>query len=106
MMWIIHIVCVLFFIPALIFTIPLHLILNAVSRREKSPTMADQLNQMTAKLKAGRPAEVNEGKRSMTWAEGWTEIKNNPKETAVGFVTTTATFMGLMFLLQTVFDLF
>ena len=34
-MWIIHIICLLFFLPALLFTIPLHLILNAVEKRNK-----------------------------------------------------------------------
>ena len=31
MMWFIHIICVIFFLPALVLTIPLHLILSAVS---------------------------------------------------------------------------
>ena len=35
MMWIIHIVCVIFFIPALIITIPLHLILKACGKSSK-----------------------------------------------------------------------
>ena len=35
MMWILHIVCLLFFIPALILTIPLHLILKACSKNKK-----------------------------------------------------------------------
>ena len=35
-MWIIHIVCVIFFLPALILTIPLHLILNAVEANKQS----------------------------------------------------------------------
>ena len=35
MMWIIHIVCVIFFLPALILTIPLHLILNAVKENKQ-----------------------------------------------------------------------
>jgi len=35
MMWIIHIVCIIFFLPALILTIPLHLILNAVESNKQ-----------------------------------------------------------------------
>ena len=34
MMWILHLAAVLFFFPALFVTIPLHLILAAVSKKE------------------------------------------------------------------------
>jgi hypothetical protein len=35
MMWIIHIICLIFFLPVLIITIPLHLILNASGKSSK-----------------------------------------------------------------------
>ena len=33
MMWILHIIALIFFVPALFVTIPLHLILTAVSKK-------------------------------------------------------------------------
>jgi hypothetical protein len=42
MMWIIHIVCLFFFLPALIVTIPLHLILSAVGGKKEVVVISEK----------------------------------------------------------------
>lgn len=38
MFWILHIICLLFFIPGLLLTIPLHLIYNAIRKKGREAT--------------------------------------------------------------------
>ena len=59
-MILIHLICVLFFLPALIITIPLHLILVAVSKNKSTPS---------------------EG--TMSYAQGWAEIMADKKFYAI-----------------------
>lgn len=57
MIWLIHVIAVIFFFPALILTIPLHLILNAVKSNKPAPVAAE-----TAKAvpyKEGRISDRN-----------------------------------------------
>ena len=60
LMILIHLTAVLFFLPALIITIPLHLILVAVSKNKSTTS-----------------------EKTMTYAQGWAEIKADKKGWAV-----------------------
>ena len=88
-MILIHLTAVIFFLPALIITIPLHLILNAVSKNNNSKKesglnkFANWMTNSAKSIEDSRHPDVNSGKRSMTFAEGWSEIKAYPMAYAV-----------------------
>ncbi len=74
---ILHTMAVLFGIVGLIVTIPLHLIYSAVKKPNDDKAQAELLASVN-KMKASRPKAVRDGKRMLTFNEGWAEIKAYP----------------------------
>ena len=74
---ILHTMAVLFGIVGLIVTIPLHLIYSAVKKPNDDKAQAELLASVN-KMKASRPKAVRDGKRMLTFSEGWAEIKAYP----------------------------
>tara|TARA_S200000501_G_scaffold329648_1_gene330416 strand:+ start:1196 stop:1474 length:279 start_codon:yes stop_codon:yes gene_type:complete len=68
---------VIFGIVGLIVTIPLHLIYSAV-KKPNDDKARDELLASVNKMKSSRPKAVRQGKRMMTFDEGWAEIKAYP----------------------------
>ena len=92
-MILIHLIAVIFFLPALIITIPLHLILNAVSKNNNSKEesglnkFSEWMTNSAKNIEASRHPDVQSGKRSMTFAEGWAEFKAYPLACSVPILT-------------------
>tara|TARA_X000001388_G_C2137047_1_gene87209 strand:+ start:103 stop:414 length:312 start_codon:yes stop_codon:yes gene_type:complete len=74
---ILHTMAVIFGIVGLIVTIPLHLIYSAV-KKPNDDKARDELLASVNKMKSSRPKAVRQGKRMMTFDEGWAEIKAYP----------------------------
>ncbi len=74
---ILHTMAVLFGIVGLIVTIPLHLIYSAVKKPNDDKAQAELLASVN-KMKASRPKAVRDGRRMLTFNEGWAEIKAYP----------------------------
>jgi len=74
---VLHTMAVLFGIVGLIVTIPLHLIYSAV-KKPNDDKANEQLLATVNKMKASRPKAVRDGKRMLTFNEGWAEIKAYP----------------------------
>ncbi len=74
---ILHTMAVLFGIVGLIVTIPLHLIYSAV-KKPNDDKAKEQLLASVKKMQSKRPKAVRDGKRMLTWGEGWAEIKAYP----------------------------
>jgi hypothetical protein len=64
-----HIFAVLFFLPILFVSIPLHVIITFL--RPKGPSILQQ-------IKESRPHDVQMGHRNLTFNEGWAEILKFP----------------------------
>ena len=71
-MILIHIICIIFFLPALIITIPLHLILVAVSKNKSTPS---------------------EG--TMSYAQSWAQIMADKKFYAILTLMTIGLAVGM-----------
>ena len=74
---ILHTMAVIFGIVGLIVTIPLHLIYSAV-KKPNDDKARDELLASVNKMKSSRPKAVRQGRRMMTFDEGWAEIKAYP----------------------------
>ena len=94
---ILHTMAVLFGIVGLIVTIPLHLIYSAVKKPNDDKAQAELLASVN-KMKASRPKAVRDGKRMLTFNEGWAEIKAYPGVyfQAVGTIVIVGTVLYLL----------
>ena len=95
---ILHLVCVLFGFVGLIITIPLHIIYSVLKKGKKEgPELSEKITKVANDINASRPKDVRDGKRAMTWAEGWDELKRFKSTYAMHFVVMTGTVFGVLY---------
>jgi hypothetical protein len=98
---ILHLVCVLFGFVGLIITIPLHIIYSVLKKGKKErPELSERITKVANDINASRPKDVRDGKRAMTFAEGWDEMKRFKTAYVKTFLVMTGMVVGFLYFIN------